>query len=524
MISFGVANVRRLRDVPAIEIRPITILVGRNSSGKSTFLRSFPLIRQSLMTRTSSPILWYGDLVDFGSYETTVSDNDKRQNISFFFTVDPITGPEMRTRDWLGIGASEDLSQYFSKANYQVTIEPLEHRNKIKTLDVTFRGAMLNFKLQVGESGTLTRIQVNGHHMTELPSDIALAVAPGAIFPEMQVVRQSQPQVAVYSYWAQERIPEMVEGFISPHLNPRAKADTKRQLAYTLLSMGMMPRDDMLARAERTGNRSWDKYVRSISAKDREEFARQLQRVTALGNLPWLFNVVTRNLRLIMGGILYIGPARARSERYYRYQDLAVSEIDPDGKNFPMFLNSLPASQVKSLSRWVERLFGYGLALSRPEGHISINLVEGNVESNIVDTGYGVSQILPVLAQVWWARERRRPTRSNTSILAIEQPELHLHPAHQALLADALVGEAQSTATAAAADRVHFLIETHSETFINRLGELISDKKIRPKDVHIVLFEASTENDRETTVSVVGFDESGSLINWPFGFFQPKVG
>ncbi|ARN79742.1 hypothetical protein B1812_00185 [Methylocystis bryophila] len=225
--------------------------------------------------------------------------------------------------------------------------------------------------------------------------------------------------------------------------------------------------------------------------------------------------------------MLYIGPARARSERYYRYQELAVSEIDPDGKNFPMFLNSLSGSQLRQLSRWIENLFGYGLTLSRSGGHISINLDEKGAASNLVDVGYGVSQILPVLAQIWWARERERPLwmGKNTipTFLAIEQPELHLHPAHQALLADALVGEAALRGSSSRPNKVHFLVESHSETFINRLGQLVSQGKIKPESVNIVVFSPDDEEERITKVQVATFNEDGSLENWPYGFFQATV-
>jgi AAA ATPase domain len=182
----------------------------------------------------------------------------------------------------------------------------------------------------------------------------------------------------------------------------------------------------------------------------------------ALAGLPLRFYHIRSHLREVITSTLYIGPARARSERYYRYQDLAVSEIDPDGKNFAMFLNSLTPYQILELSEWIERLFGYGFKVSRDAdgGHMSINQVTAKTTTNIVDTGYGVSQILPVLGQVWWAKERLRQTNGSlqSSLIAIEQPELHLHPAHQALLADAFGGElAQTSHTAPKKDgRVHF--------------------------------------------------------------------
>ncbi|MGO9432216.1 AAA family ATPase [Rhodoblastus sp.] len=155
-----------------------------------------------------------------------------------------------------------------------------------------------------------------------------------------------------------------------------------------------------------------------------------------------------------------------------------------------------------------------------------VNITEGDMPSNLVDVGYGVSQILPVLAQIWWARERKdpRPTRNLVpAMLAIEQPELHLHPAHQALLADAIVGEARSKPSDTNRKDVNFLVETHSETFINRLGELVAKNKIRPEDINIVLFEPDTTGERITTTSIATFESDGSLRDWPYGFFQPSM-
>ena len=53
---------------PYVDLKPLTVLVGKNSSGKSSFLRSLPLLRQSVEAKTSGPILWYGSYVDFGAF------------------------------------------------------------------------------------------------------------------------------------------------------------------------------------------------------------------------------------------------------------------------------------------------------------------------------------------------------------------------------------------------------------------------------------------------------------------------
>ncbi len=89
LLGFGVKNLRCLTDTGIVLIKPITLLVGRNSSGKSTFLRAFPLLRQSVETPRQSPLLWYDPrYVDFGSFEDAVNYRaEKKKGITFSFVI-----------------------------------------------------------------------------------------------------------------------------------------------------------------------------------------------------------------------------------------------------------------------------------------------------------------------------------------------------------------------------------------------------------------------------------------------------
>ncbi|MGP8015679.1 MAG: AAA family ATPase, partial [Smithella sp.] len=80
MKTIRIKNLRSILDTSDIEVKPITILVGKNNSGKSSFLRLFSLLRQSVESRTRSPLLWYGQYVDYGSFKDALrkeSDNGK---------------------------------------------------------------------------------------------------------------------------------------------------------------------------------------------------------------------------------------------------------------------------------------------------------------------------------------------------------------------------------------------------------------------------------------------------------------
>ena len=65
---------------------------------------------------------------------------------------------------------------------------------------------------------------------------------------------------------------------------------------------------------------------------------------------------------------------------------------------------------------------------------------------------------------------------------------------------------------------VRFIIETHSETIINKIGSLIHSSKLEKEKVNVVLFNAKEEG-LQNYVEQASFDEKGYLNNWPIGFF-----
>ena len=75
--TIGIKNFRSLKEIKIgnnefLEIKPITILLGKNSSGKSSFLRIFPLLKQSVTSRTRGALALFGNEVDFGDFATTI--------------------------------------------------------------------------------------------------------------------------------------------------------------------------------------------------------------------------------------------------------------------------------------------------------------------------------------------------------------------------------------------------------------------------------------------------------------------
>ncbi|MCE9977420.1 AAA family ATPase, partial [Leclercia adecarboxylata] len=94
--GIGLQNFRSFVSKTFIELKPITVFVGKNSSGKSSLLRTFPLFRQSIEENTTGPILWFGRYVDFGDFTDVLSKNSESKEITFSFSFS--IAPELAQR------------------------------------------------------------------------------------------------------------------------------------------------------------------------------------------------------------------------------------------------------------------------------------------------------------------------------------------------------------------------------------------------------------------------------------------
>ena len=153
---------------------------------------------------------------------------------------------------------------------------------------------------------------------------------------------------------------------------------------------------------------------------------------------------------------------------------------------------------------------------------------KGDREFNITDIGFGYSQILPIVTKLWFATNKRMVrTRGISyrdywkSIILMEQPELHLHPAYQAKIADAFINSVKSTIDEETSlYKLNLITETHSDTILNRIGRRVREGVISPEAVNIILFE-KRYGENVTRVRQTTYNENGQIKEWPNGFFDP---
>jgi len=164
------------------------------------------------------------------------------------------------------------------------------------------------------------------------------------------------------------------------------------------------------------------------------------------------------------------------------------------------------------VSAWYEaNLGGVAVDVEREASAFRLILDEAAARHNLTQSGQGFQQVLPVVTYL--CGQRRAAFRPK--LLVVEEPELHLHPAAHAALADLMVD------AVVGADRTQVIAETHSENLLLRLRRHVADGKLNPGDVGLLWFEHTEAGTRIRPIDVAS---DGSVSDWPKGVFSEDLG
>ena len=176
-----------------------------------------------------------------------------------------------------------------------------------------------------------------------------------------------------------------------------------------------------------------------------------------------------------------------------------IGEGDPTGHNRSK-LNIFTNSQIA-----MHKIEIYNTKINQ---YISLN-----------DLGVGISQLLPIIINCIGI------VNSDTygDCLLVEEPEIHLHPALQSELGDLFIDAVTDT------PNKQLLIETHSEHILLRIMRRIRETTnktlpegingITPDDVAVLFVQPEKEG--YSTVLNLRLDENGEFLDpWPGGFFE----
>ena len=206
------------------------------------------------------------------------------------------------------------------------------------------------------------------------------------------------------------------------------------------------------------------------------------------------------------GDIVWLAPIRTKPHRTY---DEPKIEFSAEGEHTPYLIRKILGSkgEGKRFSAFLEQigkssgLFDtvavkrYGRTATSP---FELDIILNSKALSISNVGYGVSQSLPVFVELF--------ARPKESWLAVQQPEVHLHPRAQAALGDVFYELAVSESKS-------FLVETHSDYLLDRFRTNFRKAGKKP-NAQILYFERTTNGNH---IHVLPIDERGEL---PEG--QPK--
>ena len=233
---------------------------------------------------------------------------------------------------------------------------------------------------------------------------------------------------------------------------------------------------------------------------------------------------------LLFKSIYYLGPLRTRADRLYTWTGITPESVGFAGENTVAAilaardrrislghrkrtkrLEEIVSSKLEEMGL-IEKFKVDSISEQRQEYEVKVHAKGSADWVDLPDVGFGVSQVLPVLVQCFYAPPG--------SIIIMEQPEIHLHPRAQSALADVMI-DAINSRENGNNKNIQLVIETHSEHFLRRLQRriaegVIAEEKVSAYFANINKFPAELEPLR--------IDEYGNIQNWPEHFFGDEMG
>ncbi len=535
--SISLKNFKGFSEEVRIDLRPITLLFGANSAGKSTILQSLQLVRE-VLERGSPDVdstLQGGKAVDLGGFRNFVHRHEAGRVIEIGFGME--LGDESLPE--LSGDAIEDLSQadaevwhfYETLDSIRACVSTLEVKLSMSWSDLRNEAVVSAYKLSfnniwcaeisTGADGRQPRLRMNANH----PIFLADGVEGDALFHEL-------------ADWVLPR--QDTEGFRT-ELGLTAdgsNAEKAPEIPPSVLLAVLAVVRAASADSPNPGFATWlQRFKGAIPELDRQimipasspESAKDIFVLQAFSSfISWMLAGPLRLLRDQLGKSRYLGPLRCIPQRGFEASLTKSEAAWSDGMAAWEALLSSSQEMLERCSHWMQRAdrlnSGYGLVrtevqeidyntrtpLGRAKPRIAL-VDQAGLTHQAPDVGVGISQVLPVVVA---AQDDR------ASIVSIEQPELHVHPAVQVGLGDLFIDGAIERG-------LSFLLETHSEHLILRLLRRIREAAEEGNTEHINpdllgVYYLANENGHITATRLPVNADGDFDTRWPKGFFEER--
>lgn len=437
--AFRLQNFMPFEDTGWIELKPICLLFGRNSSGKSAIIRALRFLKQSLEEKSSeTPFVFVAEYgVDLDSFGNVLYSGARDPTLSFSF--------RCTLENNIDILLSRINETRISSGLPPLATNQLSNSVEIKLSYIADEEDKANPYIW------LQRVEVKSQFTHNLEDGSVL------IFEAFY-----DPNLASHEWEEWQFVSDVFMGY--------DEVETAFTGASIKTTLGFLP-----------------ELVTSDFYPDTESKSYRDLRI-----LHSIFSGINQSIEDFLRSIVHLGPARPKPQRIYAFDPIMRSHWDNAGLRATIKLleEDIDHKLIGLMIEWLKK-FDLGInfkvkSASLESGVLSkiILQVSQQVKVDLVDTGYGVSQILPIIMECILAQQYKRDT-----LIIIEQPELHLHPKAQANIADLLIATVSQSGQSMAnhsitngslpteprseVPRIIFLIETHSEHILLRLRHSI---------------------------------------------------
>lgn len=538
--AITIENFKGIQSPVRIEFKPITLLFGPNSAGKSTIVQAlhyaFEIFERNNLDPGSTSK--GGHSIDLGGFESLVYNHDLSRSVNLKFELDL---------------KNEDLPQYFDGYE-EIGIDQFSYEN-IWAIPAKAYNASVEIKIKW--SPIINAPLLNSY--TIIINDEDLAQIEASDDGKQVFLTKINPFNSVFlegvtSDQARQIVVNALSDVESDNddfnkLGPIfsfliTNFSVGKGFAGITEPIGIMAKDSALPKFGKPLGFHWDSWVDVSNIIDEGNFAMCISSlIVGPGEL----------IRDCLRRLSYIGPIREIPPRNYSPEKSPDLSRWSSGTMGWDILHKSDSEFIEKLNQWLthQDCFNCGyrievnrfreidlddplmLFMSEGIGLEEMEMIQSRtavipVKSKVTlreektgikltpqDVGTGISQSLPIIIAALSLKE---------GILAIEQPELHIHPALQVVMGDLFISQIQEKT-------LSFLIETHSEHLMLRLLRRIRetcDEELPPgkgslyPDKLVVYFMEQSQSGISATP--IRISEEGEFIDkWPQGFFSERM-
>lgn len=461
--SIYVENYKAFKEAK-IDLNKLTVLLGTNSSGKSSLIKLILMLSQSLENEIQNDqLITIGSLTDLGEIENIFHNREISQDIKIQFNISSVNLVKIIKN------MREDVKDFFNmiireRFHLLRTSKVLDERNTID-IDNLMRSTFEN-KISFDKTAEMAKKIIRKTKKLELcntenkflwtiesPNLITERTVNNLLkimdeLSKIQYINCFGYTLTYYKdnlifkdlYMKQDEKDFLRIGFFNK--------ETKRK--------NLNFKSDLIDCTILNQEKNSMKELRIINLelstlKDKRYYALDYSQIFNIFT-KLNYKVIRENLDDILPqNIKHVGPLRFNPKRFYLIENNDNTKLwnTSDGEKLTKILND-NKKLIGQINKWFDK-FELEIDIKQIKSIIhSITVKDRGLNLDITDVGFGISQVLPVILQPYLANDN--------GIIIIEQPEVHIHPKMQSDLADLFVSLIKSS-------NKRFIIETHSEAF-----------------------------------------------------------